>query len=105
MPIDTRFWRLHTLRLHGSWLWELQNHRRSFASANWKALLQTLTRARLEILMGAKPYWNDRPAAMNGETEKEGDGHAGSAVLSLPLGLTNRQRIWMCLECVGVNGT
>lgn len=104
--IDTRFWRSRTLQLHSSWMFELHSIDGS-SNANWRALLQILTTTRRQVLAGAKPYWYDKPVIENDETEDRGneDGDTAASLPSLPLGLKNRQRIWMCLECVGMNGT
>lgn len=65
---------------------------------------------RCEIIAGAIPYWYNKSAIEDRETGNRGDGDAAIAIKapaplpSLPLGLKNRQRIWMCLECVGMNG-
>ena len=110
-PTDTLFWRSRTLQLHSPWMWELHDIYRSSSNANWKVLLQILTTTRREIIAGAKPYWYDNSAIEDGKTGNRGDGDAEIAIKTaaslppLPLGLKNRQRIWMCLECVGMNGT
>ena len=109
-PTDTLFWRSRTLQLHSPWMWELHDISRSSSNANWKALLQILTTTRREILAGAKQYWYENLAIEDDKTGNRGDGDAeiamktSASLPSLPLGLKNRQRIWMCLECVGMSG-
>lgn len=109
-PTDTLFWRSHTLHLHSPWFWELHSLRISSADSNWKALLQSLTRTRREILAEAKPYWYYKNSTINehGKNANKIDEHVEDTAPSLPLlplGLKNRQRIWMCLECVGMDGS
>lgn len=99
--IDGKFWRLHTLRLHGGWLWELQHYQPPSPTDNWKALLHVLTTSRTKLLREAGPYWI---VASAGETAYIGSSSETDLVRSappLPLGLVNRQRIWMCLEFLG----
>lgn len=97
---ETDFWRSHTLRLHGPWFWELWDHRGSsteFSSySNWEEVLKMLSLSRREIVKGARPYWLESPANENID--------AASNTPSLSLGLRNRQRIWMCLESLDVDG-
>lgn len=107
---DMLFWRSRALQLHGPWFWELHNPRISSANANWRALLQILTTTRGDILAGSKPYWHDKLAIEDSVRRKRGDENANitfktlTPLPSLPLGLKNRQRIWMCLECVSMKG-
>ena len=55
--IDGKFWRLHTLRLHGGWLWELRHYQPLSPTDNWKALLHVLITSRIKLLKEARPYW------------------------------------------------
>lgn len=107
-PREGEFWRFHTLRLHGPWFWELLGHHLSSTGpshANWEEMLKTLTASRRKILKGAEPYWrNDRSANVNIETTNNSCQNADKKTHLLPLGLQNRQRIWMCLELLNVDG-
>ena len=96
---DTRFWRSQTLRLHGQWFWELQGYRGS-SVGDWFALLQVLTTNRIDNLKGSEPYWHGNSFAKQEKMDSRLEGHAGHIMPSLPLGLKNRQRIWMCLNCM-----
>ena len=98
---DGTFWRLQTLRLHSCWLWELEAPRSFFPRDNWKWLLQLLTKSRSQIQEGAFPYWKGSSASGKAQTAHKGPINAELSTLSLPLGLRNRQRIWMCLETLG----
>lgn len=97
---DHNFWRSQTIRTHSCWFWELQDLPKSSSNKNWKALLQTLTVSRREIQQGAEPYWLDQSASQNDGTKNRSTS-AEAALMPLPLGIRNRQRIWMCLESVG----
>ena len=101
---DGTFWRFQTIRLHGCWLWELRSPNSLLSPGdNWKGLLQLLTKTRSQIQEGAEPYW--RSTFVASEIDKTlGDRNPDSIELgkvALPLGLRNRQRIWMCLESLG----
>lgn len=108
---DASFWHFRALQLHSPWFWELLSPRRASVNGNWKALLQILTTARREILAGSNPYWHNNSTTEDSKTGRIADATADITIQmatplpSLPLGLKNRQRIWMCLECVGMNGT
>ena len=110
-PLDAVFWRERTLRLHGDWLWELYNFEAIPFGASWRTLLQALTAARRQILTGANPYWieDSETSELGTDLKDEGDvtltDSADSPLPALPIGLKNRQRIWMCLECVGMDGS
>ncbi|KAL8791729.1 MAG: hypothetical protein Q9195_005666 [Heterodermia aff. obscurata] len=95
---DGTFWRLQTKRLHGCWLWELQNSVSFSLNDNWKMLLQILATSRSKIQGGAKPYWENTFAGKDAETIHQSSDDAELSKVSLPIGLRNRQRIWMCLE-------
>lgn len=92
---NSSFWRLKTLRLH-PWLWELRSHETSLLDPNWLFLLQTLTRSHRKIFQGAKPWWKNDPLASGNAGEEEVEKSMNDE--SLPIGLKNRQRIWMCLD-------
>lgn len=98
---DSNFWRTQTIQLHGCWFWELRDHPMSSLKDNWKKLLQILTINRSRIREEAEPYWLTTFASKNDGTEGGSIDGAEVTVLPLPLGLRNRQRIWMCLETVG----
>ena len=100
---DGTFWRFHTIRLHGCWLWELRDPNSLSRDDNWKGLLQLLNKTRSQIQEGAEPYWRGTVVASKMD-KTSGDRSPDSAALgemALPLGLRNRQRIWMCLESLG----
>ena len=68
-----------------------------------------LTTARQDILAGAKPFWG----AFRTERPKYWDPYEANRAIQrdldalfppIPLGLKNRYRIWMCLECVSMDG-
>lgn len=99
---DSRFWRLRTIQLHGCWFWELRDRPVSPQNDNWKQLLQILTANRFAIEQGAEAYWLTRSSSKNDKTKYRSTDCAKPDLLPLPLGLRNRQRIWMCLECVGI---
>lgn len=106
-PSERDFWRSHTLRLHGPWFWELRDHQgsstKSSSYTNWEELLRMLSLSRREIAKGAQPYWLWSPANEHIEAASQHPhGHDENA-LSLPLGLRNRQRIWMCLESLNID--
>ena len=98
---DGTFWRFQTIRLHGGWLWELRRPNSFSPDDNWKILLQLLTQNRSKIQEGAEPYWDSTVASKNAKTVHKSPDGAELSTMSLPLGLRNRQRIWMCLESVG----
>ncbi|KAG6991441.1 hypothetical protein G7Y79_00052g087810 [Physcia stellaris] len=97
------FWRSQTLQMHSCWFWELLDLPKS-SSKNWKALLQKLTASRREILEEAEPYWLDKPTSRDNGSINFSKRLAEAALLPwpLPFGIRNRQRIWMCLETVGM---
>ena len=106
---DGRFWRSQTIRLHGCWLWELHGTNYFSMDDNWKGLLQLLSMNRSQIQQKAEPYWpsgdwditewRNTFLSKNAETGHESSDNA--AFIEMPLGLMNRQRIWMCLETLG----
>lgn len=104
-PCEDKFWRFHTLRIHKSWFWELCVHHgpstASSVSANWEEMLKILTASRRNIFKGAEPYWHNE-LDMDIEIVDRYE-NANNNAPSLPLGLQNRQRIWMCLEALGID--
>lgn len=105
---ESDFWRWHTLRLHGSWFWELCDHQDSSTETssytNWEELLQVLNLSRREIVKGAKRYWLESPANEYIDAASNDEHISDKNTPSLPLGLRNRQRIWMCLESLDIDG-
>lgn len=103
MLSDSRFWRFQTIQLHGCWFWELRDHLESSSNDNWKALLQMLEINYFKIQQGAEPYWlsSTTVSENDGKTHGAARRRAEITLVPLPLGLANRQRIWMCLEGVG----
>ncbi|KAL8679762.1 MAG: hypothetical protein Q9186_003978 [Xanthomendoza sp. 1 TL-2023] len=97
---DSTFWRSQTMRLHRCWLWELRDPIAPILDGSWKELLQLLTTNRFQIQREAKPYWHIT-ATKDVETENRVPEIAEPSKMPLPLGLQNRQRIWMCLESLG----
>lgn len=102
---DGTFWRFQTIRLHGGWLWELRRPNSFSPDDNWKILLQLLTKNRSKIREGAKPYWDSTVASKNAKPVHKSPDGAELSKVSLPLGLRNRQRIWMCLRFLQVYGS
>lgn len=105
-PCEDEFWRFHTLRIHGPWFWELWGRHGPLTGssyANWEEMLKTLTASRRKILKGAEPYWHDKSVNAEIETTNNSGQNADIKTLLLPLGLQNRQRIWMCLESLDVD--
>lgn len=108
-PREDEFWRFHTLQLHGPWFWELWGHHGPSTGfsfyANWEEMLKRLTASRRKILKGAEPYWHDDISAnAKIETTNNSGQNADIKTHLLPLGFQNRQRIWMCLEPLDVDG-
>lgn len=99
--LNNRFWRFHTLRLHGCWFWELRHYPTSCQTKNWKDLLHALTLNRFQIQKGAEPFWLAKSAIKNSDDRDINGTHSRTLVPPLPLGIWNRQRIWMCLEYIG----
>lgn len=103
------FWRSHTLRLHGPWFWELWDYRgpstESSSYTNWEQLLKMLDLSRREIVKGAQPYWLGSPAKEHINAASNLEHSNDKDTLSLPLGLRNRQRIWLCLESLDIDGS
>ncbi|KAL8795203.1 MAG: hypothetical protein Q9182_007557, partial [Xanthomendoza sp. 2 TL-2023] len=97
---NSTFWRSQTMRLH-PWLWELRDPNFIVADGSWKELLQLLTINRSQIQREAEPYWYTSTATNDDENENRSPDIAEPGKMSLPLGLKNRQRIWMCLESWG----
>lgn len=104
------FWHSHTLRLHSAWFWELGGHQSPISSTqvpsypNWKKVLMMLTQSRGMIMKGAQPWWLKLSSGHKGKVAARQDKKMQeNALLSLPLSLRNRQRIWMCLEDVDVS--
>ena len=100
------FWRSHTRRLHRPWFWELEGHQDPSAEvpsyANWETLLIALSRSRREIMKGAYPWWPAVSSNPNSDAAASEHDMIEVNTPSLPLGLRNRQRIWMCLEFLDV---
>lgn len=101
------FWRPHILRLHGSWfrqLWDRPSFSKdSLLDQNWEQLLKMLDLSRHEIMKGAQPYWHISPAKEHIDTANNHEHSKDDNTQSLPLGLRNRQRIWMCLESLNID--
>lgn len=71
-----------------------------------RTVLQILTTTRREILAGAKPYWYDNSAIEDGKTGNRCDEDAEIAIkTAASLEYRHCRWDWMCLECVGMNGT
>lgn len=105
---ESDFWRSHTLRLHGPWFWELWNHKGSSEELssyrNWEELLKMLSLNRRRIIKGAQPYWLESPANECIDTASECEDNDDENTPSVSLRLRNRQRMWMCLESLDIDG-
>ena len=102
------FWRSHTLRLHGAWFWELWDYQgssiESSSNTNWEVLLIALSASRREIAKEAQPYWLESTTNKHIDVLRKYERSSYKDLPSLPLGLRNRQRIWMCLESLDMDG-
>lgn len=105
---ESDFWRSHTLRLHGPWFWELWDHQGSSGESssyrNWEELLKMLSLSRRKIMEGAQPYWLEPPGNESIDTASKHEHNNDEDAPSLSLRLCNRQRIWMCLESLDIDG-
>lgn len=105
---EGEFWRSHTLRLHDPWFWELRDHQgfssESFSYMNWEKLLKILSLSRREILKGAQSSWLESPVNRYVDVAGNRQHVDDENTPSLPLGLRNRQRKWMCLESLNIVG-
>ena len=99
---ESNFWRSYTVRLHGLWFWELWNYQCSpkdfFSYANWEHLLKVLSLSRRDILKEAQPDRLELIPGTNLKMPRRRERTEYTVAPLLPLGLRNRQRIWMCLE-------
>ncbi|KAL8954737.1 MAG: hypothetical protein Q9183_006957 [Haloplaca sp. 2 TL-2023] len=100
--LDSTFWRLQTLQTHACWFWELENRRFSSPQHNWRHLLRILTKSRFQLQQGAEAYWLPGSSNKKDEITLGTQNYTDPILSPLPLGLKNRQRIWICLQHLGV---
>ncbi|KAI4218204.1 MAG: hypothetical protein LQ349_008814, partial [Xanthoria aureola] len=100
--MDSSFWHLQTLQTHACWFWELKNRPVLSPQHNWRHLLRILTRSHSQLQQGAEAYWLPTHVSEKDETILGIQEYTEPLLLPLPLGLKNRQRIWMCMEHLGV---
>ena len=111
LPHLPTFWRSRCIAMHGDWFWELSDPS-TFPpqTTNWMQILWQIELARTEILDQAGFVPGEHPTEYLRNHKLYEENIYRPMIFDiqgrrkLPLGLKNRLRIWMCMQCIGKDG-
>ena len=111
LPHLPTFWRTRCISMHGDWFWELSEPT-TFPpqTTNWMQILWQIELARTEILDQAGFVPGEHPTQYLRNHKLYEENIYRPMIFDkqgrrkLPLGLKNRLRIWMSMQCIGRDG-